>query len=169
MKTRFLIIIGCIVIVTIIGVFFYLSAFSYFTPNTTENLYGIEARVMIQSTYFSPPVQPKGPIEPQDALWFRYNTKLPVDLLEFTVCNGTSCITHYSGNGPPSPELSGYPEKWAGGTLGDMPWKVGDVVHIWVKASPVVSENEKLQRLNNTVSNIDLGESKIIHGGTIRI
>ncbi len=166
MKTRLLI----IIIVFIIGVTIYLGAFSYFTPSTKENPYGIEARVMIQSTYLSPPIQPKSPIEPQDVLWLRYNTKQSVDLREFIICNGPYCITHQSGNEPPHPELSGFSEKLGGGTIGDLPWKIGDTVHIWVKTRHIYSsENGDLIKFDDPGLNIDLGESKIIRGPTERI
>jgi len=58
---------------------------------------------------------------------------------------------------------------WDGGTPGDLPWKIGDTVHIWVKTSPGgISEDGYLIHLNESITRIDLGESKIIRGETIR-
>ena len=172
MKTRLLIIIGitAIAITTIVYVIIPMYGLQWWsTYDPRENPYGVEARIMIQSTYFSSPIEPKDPIEPQDVLWLRYNTKHHVDLREFEVCNGLYCIAFIPANGPPSPELSGFPEKWAGITLGDLPWKIGDTVHIWTKASPVdMSKDGYLIHLNEPITSIDLGELKIIRGETIR-
>jgi hypothetical protein len=170
MKTRLLIIIGILIFVTM-GVIIYLDTLPYFSPSTNENPYGIEAKVMIQSTYVSPPIQQDEPIKPQDVLWFRYNTKELVNIIGFTICNGSNCITHQPGSGPPlHPEPSAEIDLWGGGTLGDLPWKIGDIVHIWVNTRHVYSSgNGDLIDLNDPVSRIDLGESKITRGDTMRI
>jgi hypothetical protein len=170
MKTRFLIVIGILIFVTM-GVVIYLDTFPYFSPSTKENPYGIEAKVMIQSTYFSPPIKQDEPIKPQDVLWFRYNTKQLVNITEFTICKEFDCIPYQPANGPPlQPDSSTNIDSWGGGPLGDLPWKIGDTVHIWVKARHIYSsENGDLIKFDDPGLNIDLGESKIIRGSTERI
>lgn len=155
-----------VVIASVFGIGFTLhAAIPYdFTPSTKENPYGIAARVLVQPTYPPSLSQQKNPIEQQDVLWFRYTSQEPIRMLGYNICNGISCINneiesysqHHSKN-------SDKPQKWAGGTLGDLPWNVGDTVHIRVKMQPVmISEDGAITPLLDQIFFIDLGESKII-------
>jgi hypothetical protein len=165
-----LLIIGISSVITI-GLILYLLNSYDFTPSTMENPYGVDARVLVQPTYFSPGIQTESSNFPQNVLWFRYNSKEPIDLIGYTICNGIFCIKAetYSYS-PPAPEWKDFPEMWAGNTLGDLHWKVGDSVHIWIKVSPVeITETGERMSLSEPVFYIDLGESKIIQGPIERI
>jgi len=157
--------------IIIIGLSVYLLNSYDFTPSTKENPFGVEAKVLVQPTYFSPRVQSESSSYPQDVLWFRYNSKEPIDLIGYTICNGIFCTKAQTYSySPPAPEWKNYPEMWAGNTLGDLHWKEGDKVHIWIRVSPVeITEMGDRVSVSEPVFYIDLGESEIILGPIERI
>jgi hypothetical protein len=147
-----------------IGFILYDAIYYDFTPSTKENPYGVAARVLIQPTYHSSLSQQKNPIEPQDTLWFRYTSQEPIRIMGYNICNGILCINNKSeGYSQHNPKNFDKPQKWAGGTLGDLPWNVGDTVHIRVKIQPVmISEDGAISTLDDHVLFVDLGKSKIL-------
>lgn len=164
MKTR-IVLISAITMAIFGTVFFLYSLSSYdFAPSTKENPYGVTARVLIQPTYFSPPIPPKDPIEPQDVLWFRYHSQEPIQLVGYNICNGMMCIkSEIQSYSPHDPANLDKPQKWTGGTIGDLPWNEGDAVHIRVKIKPVtISEDGTIIPQDDKFTFIDLGKSKII-------
>ena len=144
MKTR--IIIGIviasigIVTVSVFGIQFLLHAATSYdlTPSTKENPYGVDARVLVQTRYPPSPIYQKNLME-QDVLQFRYNSQEPIRMMGYNICNGILCIhddnERYSLHDPKNFDK---PQKWAGTSLGDLPWNVGDTVHIRVKIQPVI-------------------------------
>ena len=154
-----------------LGTIWYLAGSFDFAPSTKDNPYGVQAKVIISPTTFSPPIEPKIPIEPIPVLWFRYNSEKPVQLIGYNVCNGLFCIKREVGGsyGPAAPELMDQPDKWAGGTMGDLHWKVGDTVHIRIKIKTVtISDDGQVILDSDKMMFIDLGESKIIQGDIVR-
>lgn len=58
------------------------------------------------------------------------------------------------------------PGKWGGGTIGDIPWKIGETVNIKVKAASasmkIVDNSESWSYDERQAEWIDLGDSQII-------
>jgi hypothetical protein len=85
-------------------------------------------------------------------------------MMGYNICNGILCIhddnERYSAHDPKNFDK---PQKWAGTSLGDLPWNVGDTVHIRVKVQPVmISEDGAIIPLDDPILFVDLGESKIV-------
>ena len=148
-----------------LGTIWYLASSFDFEPATKENPFGIQAVVAyVHDLKISCPTSPCGPI---NALMFKVISKEDVQLWEYNICNGIHCIR---GGGVGSlrgtTEWDGMPQAWGGGTIGDLPWKVGDTVWIRVKVAPVTITNdgfeEEIIPQPENAMFIDLGTSKII-------
>jgi len=138
-----------------------------FAFSNKNNPYGIQAIVAYSPEEFSYLKEKSIQQQQNDILWFRYYSQEPIYLLGYYICNGIFCLKKLD-DGSYSPialELVNQPKKWAGTTLGDLPWKIGDTVNIKVKVAPVIiqkDEGEEKIGLNyEKVIVIDLGESKI--------
>jgi len=133
-----------------------------FAPSTKENPFGVEARLVYEHNMrISCPIEPCGPL---NAFVLKHNSREPVQFVAFNICGGIFCIKQegFGGHGPPAPELASQPEKWGGGTVGQIPWSIGDVVDIRVKVKPAhILEDGKVV-FDEKIWFIDLGESKII-------
>ncbi|MEO9309413.1 MAG: hypothetical protein ABI337_03865 [Nitrososphaera sp.] len=132
-----------------------------FAASTTENPFGIEATLAyVKDLKISCPIHPCGPV---NSFMFKYISNEPVQLISYNICGGFTCIKRdgFGSYEPAHPELSEHPEKWGGSTVGEIPWKVGDTIHIRVKVKPVdVMENGTVV-YEDKIFFIDLGQSKI--------
>ena len=148
-----------------LGLTWYLASSFDFQPATEENPLGIQAVVAyVHDIKTSCQISPCGPF---NALMFKVISKEDVQLWEYNICNGIHCIR---GGGAGflrgTTEWDGMPQAWGGGTIGNLPWKVGDNVWIRVKVAPVTITNdgfeEEIIPQPENVMFIDLGTSKII-------
>lgn len=148
-KTKLAVIVVPIAITAILGWYF---ARSYdFAPSTTDNPLGLQAElVYVKDLKISCPIHPCGPL---NAYMFRYNSQEPVQLVAYNICGGIFCIKREN--------FGSYSPGGGQGTVGDIPWKVGDVVNIRVKVKPVeILENGKVMPKDG-IFFIDVGKSKI--------
>lgn len=135
--------------------------------STKENPYGIQALVTYSHPKFSDNIEKSVQQKMENVLWFRYNSEKSFVLMGYYICNGILCIKNLGGesHSPSVPEMVNQPERWAGSTLGNLPWKVGDIVDIKVKVAAVIIQNDgKEERIIPDYDKemvIDLGESKI--------
>ncbi|MGQ0796223.1 MAG: hypothetical protein ACT4N5_08600 [Nitrosopumilaceae archaeon] len=136
-----------------------------FAFSNKNNPYGIQA-IVAYSPEESSHIKEKS-IQQQDVLWFRYYSQEPIHLLGYYICNGIFCLKKLDDGSfsPTTLELANQPKKWAGSTLGDLPWKIGDIVNIKVKVAPVIIQTdegeEKIVPDYEKVMVIDLGKLKI--------
>jgi len=135
-----------------------------FAPSTKDNPLSVEARVVYGiDTAIMCPQEPCSP--PSPIFQFRYYSHLPMQLLGYNICDGISCIKNegFVTYTITKPGLSGHPEQWGGGTIGNVPWKIGDTVHIRVKVEPVtINDSGNIIPQSDKMMFVDLGESKII-------
>lgn len=162
MKTLYYLPIIIIVISVSVGsVIIWSVASSYdFAPSTKDNPFRIKATVSyVHNLKISCIRQPCGPF---NAFSLSYTSQEPVQLISYNICGGIYCIkqgnfaSYGRGGTPDSPT-------WGGGTtLGEIPWKVGDIVDIKLKIQPVrITENGDVIPEPEKMLFIDLGESKI--------
>lgn len=130
-----------------------------FAPSTTENQFGIQANLAyVKDLKISCPIAPCGPF---NAFMFKYTAQKPVQLIGYNICGGIFCIKHESSSyGLGGNETHPF---WGGSeTVGQIPWKIGDAVHIRVKVKPVIVANDGEVIPQDEIFFIDVGESKII-------
>ena len=159
MKTLHLIIIAASVSIGA-GLIWYFASFYDFAPSTTDNPFGINATVSyVRNLKITCPYQPCGPTS---AFGLSYTSEKPVQLISYNICGGIYCIKQenfasYGRGGTPDSLV------WGGGTtLGEIPWKVGDIVDIRLKIQPVIiKENGDIVPEPEKTMFIDLGKSKI--------
>lgn len=138
----------------------YFASFYDFAPSTTDNPFGINATVSyVHNLKISCPYQPCGPL---NAFVLSYTSQKPVQLISYNICGGIYCIKQgnfasYGRGGTPDSPV------WGGSTtLGDIPWKVGDIVDVRLKVQPVtIKENGDMVPEPEKMVFIDLGQSKI--------
>ncbi|MDE1766773.1 MAG: PD40 domain-containing protein [Thaumarchaeota archaeon] len=133
---------------------------------TTDNPLGITASVVVeQDTSMMCPV--KCTISPTPHLVLRSHSG--AEFVGYRVCDGGSCKTGRLSDSI-NASLESIPQNYSGPTgltpsdinLGDLPWQVGDTVHVIVKAFPVALQpNDILVRQPERTAVVDLGESKI--------
>ncbi|MDC8452626.1 MAG: hypothetical protein LV477_06920 [Candidatus Nitrosotalea sp.] len=131
-----------------------------FEPSTTDDPFGINATVSyVHNLKISCIRQPCGPL---NAFGLSYTSQKPVQLISYNICGGIYCIKQgnfasYGRGGTPDSPV------WGGGTtLGEIPWKVGDIVDIRLKVQPVtIKENGDIVPEPEKTMFIDLGQSKI--------
>lgn len=138
----------------------YFASFYDFAPSTTDNPFGINATVSyVHNLKISCIRQPCGPF---NAFGLSYTSQKPVQLISYNICGGIYCIKQgnfasYGRGGTPDSPV------WGGSTtLGDIPWKVGDIVDVRLKVQPVtIKENGDIVPDTKKMVFIDLGQSKI--------
>ncbi|MHB8601893.1 MAG: hypothetical protein ACYC6W_11250 [Nitrosotalea sp.] len=138
----------------------YFASYYDFEPSTTDNPFGINATVSyVHNLKISCIRNPCGPL---NAFSLSYTSQKPIQLISYNICGGIYCIKQgnfasYGRGGTPDSPI------WGGGsTLGEIPWKVGDIVDIKLKIQPVmIKENGDIIPEPDKMTFIDLGESKI--------
>ncbi|MDE1841964.1 MAG: PD40 domain-containing protein [Thaumarchaeota archaeon] len=133
---------------------------------TTNNQLGITSSVIVeQDMDIMCPV--KCTIVPTPHLVLRSHSG--AEFVGYQVCDGGFCKTGRLSNSIDA-SLDNIPQNYSGPAglipsdinLGDLPWQVGDAVHVVVKAFPVVLQpNDILVRHTEKTAVVDLGESKI--------
>lgn len=183
MKTLHLVIItgGSIGIIVTISVFtfFYVSPWTSITAvsdaldlsnPTNNNPLGIKAEVVMEpDRLISCPTKCVIPSTPHLVLTSNNGTQF----VSYEVCNGNSCkkdLTQYV-----YARMSDVPQNYTGTValtpvpinLYDLSWKVGDTVHIIIKAFPVILQPYKdMIREPEKTMVVDLGDSKILGNST---
>ncbi|MGH2613481.1 MAG: hypothetical protein ACRDFB_10605 [Rhabdochlamydiaceae bacterium] len=159
MKTLHLIVIAVSITIGSASVW-YFASFYDFAPSTTDNPFGINATVSyVHNLKISCIRQPCGPF---NAFGLSYTSQKPIQLISYNICGGIYCIKQgnfasYGRGGTPDSPV------WGGSTtLGDIPWKVGDIVDVRLKVQPVtIKENGDIVPEPEKTVFIDLGQSKV--------
>lgn len=170
-----------IVITIIFGLFYFFpstipsteipeSAILDLSNSTTENPLGIKAEVVMEpDRLISCPTKCVIPSTPHLVLTSNNGTQF----VSYEVCNGNSCkkdLTQYV-----YARMSDVPQNYTGTValtpvpinLYDLSWKVGDTVHIIIKAFPVILQPYKdMVREPEKTMVVDLGDSKILGNST---
>jgi hypothetical protein len=138
---------------------------------TTDNPLGFDARVAFVRNYTHSCI--KSPCPDAELFMLKTIHTKPAWLFGYRVCNESipfACVqeegfSSASAN-PSSEERARPPAFWGGATMGDLNWKVGSTVHIWVKISPnviTIENNSEVFHVDEkNIGWVDLGESKII-------
>lgn len=136
--------------------------------STTENPLGIKAQVIVeQDTAISCPMKCTIPPTPHLVL----SSEKGAQFVGYQVCDGISCKKDNLDNSL-YVHLEQVPQDYSGAAvsleashinLGDLPWNLGDTVHVIVKAFPATLHlnNVVTRELDKTMT-VDLGQSKII-------
>jgi hypothetical protein len=123
-KIKLVVIAVVIAIITVLGWYF---ASSYdFAPSTTDNPFGVQATLeYVKDLKISCPISP---CDPLNAFMLSYHSKKPVQIVSYNICGGIFCIKR---------DGIGYSLGGGRGTVGEIPWRLGDTVDIRVKVKPV--------------------------------
>jgi len=134
--------------------------------STTDNPLGIKAQVIMERDTLISCIK-KCDIPPTPHLVL--SSEKGVQFVGYHICNGVSCKKDNLDNSL-YVHLEHVPQNYSGAmgfeashiNLGDLSWQVGDMVHIAVKAFPVVLQpNGTLIREQEKMMTVDLGELKI--------
>jgi hypothetical protein len=137
-----------------------------FSNASVENPLGISARVIMQKdTLVSCILQCNITATPHLIL----TSTVDSQFIAYEVCNNMSCKKDTLTDGL-YVHMKNVPKNFSGTiykelgeiNLGDVSWKVGDIVHIKVKAFPaVLLQNETIKRYPEQTTVVDLGKSTI--------
>ncbi|MGI0059501.1 MAG: hypothetical protein ACREBJ_07010 [Nitrosotalea sp.] len=137
-----------------------------FSASTTENPLGIKARIVMEVDRSISCIRPCT-IPP--SLHLVLTSEKGAQFSGYQVCDGISCKKDNLENSL-YVHLDQIPQNYSGATgleashinLGDLPWNLGDIVHILVKAFPVTLQpNDVVIRESGKVMTVDLGTSKL--------
>lgn len=157
MKTRLWIIIP----IVLLGITTVILTNSYdFAPSTKLDPYDLDARLLyVHNISHSCITQPCSQF---DSFVFGVASQKPVQIVGANICGGIYCIKDIgaiSYNLPTNHTISD--EDFGGGSLGSIPWNVGDTVNIRVKVKQAhILENGDVV-FDEKVDFIDLGQSMI--------
>lgn len=134
--------------------------------STTENPLGINAKVIMEQDTLISCIK-KCDIPPTPHLVL--SSEKGAQFVGYQVCDGISCKKDTLDNSL-YVHLEQVPQNYSGTTgfeaghinLGNLPWQVGNMVHVVVKAFPVtMQQNGTVIREQEKIVTVDLGESKI--------
>ena len=160
----FVITVPIVVAVTITWYF----ANSYdFEQYSRENPLGVSARVLYDINHPVPCI--KQPCKPHPTYLLQLDSEQGSEIQAFSICNKVLCTKKIFSDFQVVNVRSANPQAVSAAVntpyveLLDFPWKVGDTVHIKVRAMPVILlDNGTLVHYPDRLMFIDLGQSTIV-------